>query len=183
MLHRDLMEGDEIVPRARPHRTIDDDTADGIDPVEHDKANPRFLRRLHRQAHRRDKGVEAATDVLDVEDEGIESGELGRGRFALFGLVKAIDRQSRGRVDLVVDHFLIEHPADAVLGREKHLQFDLRRVGEQIDGGAPLAIDARLIGDEADFFPFQQGKPIALEHVDAVEHRRRITRRCFPRGH
>src|SRR5947199_44732 len=82
-------------------------------------------RPLHGEAHRGHVGVEARADVLDVEDEGVEAGELLRLRLARLA-VEAVDRQAADRIARVAD-LLVRHAADAVLGAEERDERHPRR--------------------------------------------------------
>ena len=68
------------------HGTFDEHAADRIRAVEHEEFQFRIGRGGEAFADRGDVGVEAAADVLDVEDERVEPGELFGRRRAAFAV-------------------------------------------------------------------------------------------------
>ncbi len=149
-------------------RAIDERAADGIDAIEDDEGQAMFGGCLHRQAHGGDVGVKPASDVLDVEDEGVESGQIFGLRFAGWA-VEAVDRKAGPVVAAIGNFGLVELSADAVFRAEKGLEVHVTRRVKEIDGGPAVAGEAGMICDEAGTPAAEWGEPIALEDVDAVQ--------------
>ncbi len=94
---------DEAALGAVEHRPFDAHAADRVRTVEHDELLPcACAAAVEAFAHRGDVGVEAAADVLDVEDQRVEAVELFGGRRAAFA-VEAVDRQAGLLVARVAD--------------------------------------------------------------------------------
>src|SRR5690606_4893162 len=103
VLHRDFVKGDKVISLAFADGAVDEDTADGVDPIEDNKGDVGRFCRLHGEAHRRKVGVETTSDVLDVEDEEIEPLHLFPGGFAGLTFVEAVNRKAGGGVASVID--------------------------------------------------------------------------------
>ena len=102
-------------------------------------------------------GVEANSGVLQVDDDGVEFGEVfGLGPLVgVLGAVEADDGEVGGGVGLGGDFGGVLLAEDAVLGREERGEFqagdEFRSVGgEQIDGAAAFAVEAGLVGEQAE---------------------------------
>lgn len=94
--------------------SFDDDSTNRVYPVEDEKLALGQLCRLHAIAHGGDIGVKAATDILNVEYQGINVLEKpGRG-FARC-TIKAVDFQPGFAINTIVN-FSLSSAADAVLG-------------------------------------------------------------------
>ncbi len=90
----------ELVPVG--DRALERQTADGIGPVEHHDGDLRPGRFLEDIAQRRHVGVEARADILDVEDESVEAGEILRARAPRLAVERS-NGQTRSRVQAVGD--------------------------------------------------------------------------------
>ena len=181
---------------------------DGGGPVEDDEVDAVLGRGLHGVGHRRDVGVDARPDVLDVEDEdvdpldharlrhlarllGVERAHvlvdvLEHPRFGLEGLpVEAED----GELELlvVVERHVLARlgvPPDAVLGTVEGDEIDGRVRAEQVDRRPQARVRSRGIGDQAD--------PLALDEIEVLFEEdldpeldpggRRLRRRLRPLG-
>ncbi len=107
--HRDGKLPDERLVARLQHRPFNRDPADGIGTVAHDdgKASPR--RSAQAVGHGVDKGVDARTDILEVDDEDIDEIEHLGGRLARFA-VEREDRHVAARVFPMrgLDHVVLE---------------------------------------------------------------------------
>jgi len=168
MPDRHRMEAGEA-DHAGLHRTIHDGSAHRIHPVENDETQTLFRGRFHGQAHGGDVGIKAATRVLDVEDQGVESRHLFGERLPGFP-IEAVDGQAGSRVFPIDDFLLIEIPADAVFRAENGHKFHPRSLGQQVDRGNPLAAEAGVIGDEADLEARERREVLLNEDVDPILH-------------
>ena len=114
-----------------------------------------------------DVGVETTADVLNVEDESVDFGELVSGRFAAFA-VKTINGKAGAFIDAVGNGF-VEVAVDAVLGTEEHLEMHVGRVVEHVNRRIAAVTAASWIRDEADAQSFELGEVVPGQDVDAVE--------------
>src|SRR5688572_17811907 len=154
--------------RAAVDGAFDHAATNRIDAIKDKEFQFRFARRLHAVAHSGRVSVEAAADVLDIEDESVEVFQLfGSGRAAF--AVKAVYGQAGLFID-AVSKFLVELTANAVLGTEQGLELDAFGGFENVDGGIAVAIDAGVVGDQADAQVLQWCELLLDEDVDPVEH-------------
>jgi hypothetical protein len=96
--------------------------------------------------------------VLDVEDQGVEPGELGRrgAKRGGAGPVEGVDRQAGAPIALVSHrHHVGRVAAHAVLGAEEGPELHPRRALEQVGGVAQAAIHRGGVGDETHRLPAQ----------------------------
>ncbi len=140
------MERDEV-GRPQPHRALDGSGPDRVNAVEHDEFHPRLCGGLYRQPHRRNVGVKPAADVLNVEDEGVQPGELFRQRLACLA-VQAEDFQAAIRIGAVTKLF-IELAEQPVLGTEQRLELYPIRLEQKIKCRVALTIVAGVVGDQS----------------------------------
>src|SRR5699024_4255700 len=151
--------GGVIVPHHRAVRRA----ADRVRPVEHDEILAGAGRGDHRLVHRPDVGVEPHTDVLDVEDDGVNPG-LGVERLELGG-VRTVGVVNGDAGPLVhVGLFGVAGlggAAEAMLRTEDradvHLAGGVHRVH---DADQAVGDDAGRVGDDAD--------PAAVEHPPVI---------------
>ena len=121
-------------------------------------------RSLHRVSHGRDISVETDPGILNVEHQRIKTGKL-RIRWPQSISVQAINRQSRCRVPRRRDAF-IHRSADPVFRAEQRHQLHARRVREQINRAASLAVNPRLIGDQPHALASQRREVLRLKHIN-----------------
>ena len=115
------------------HGAFDLEPVDGIRPIQHDDRNLPLGGLLHGIGHRRHVGVEAGTDVLEVDHERVDAVEHRRRRPAALA-VEGVDRQA-GLGVCFGRHGRVEHTANAVLGTEERHELDVLGVVQQIDRG------------------------------------------------
>ena len=136
-------EGEVVVPDEIPFHGA----ADRVRAVEHEDALAVLGRGLHRVGHRPDVGVVARADVLDVEDERVESLEHLCLRPA-GGPVEAVHRDPSLPVgDL--DQVLL-HGVEAVLRGEERRQRHLRQVGHHLPCVPERGIHRGRVRDQPD---------------------------------
>ncbi len=134
------------------------DPADRVDPVEDDELDAGLLRGFHGESHGRDVGEEAAPDVLHVEDEGIETREVGGPRFAPRDAgIKAVDLQAGFPVDTILD-VAFQLAANSVFRSEEGPQIQLPGIVEKIDRGLAFPAQPGLVGNQTDLESLQVGK-------------------------
>ena len=95
--HGERVEADEGRERRIAHVALDDDATERVWPIEHDDPHAHARAHAHGEGHRPVVGVVARADVLQVDDEHVESAEHRDGRFASLA-VEAPHRQSGRRV-------------------------------------------------------------------------------------
>ena len=142
---------------------------DRVGAVEHDESHAVLGARFHAVPHRRDIGVEAATDVLDVEHDRVDALQHLLRRLACLA-VERPDRQARRVVLAVADAFLVELALQSVLGREDRDELDGRKVRKDVDRATAVRGEAGVVRHEADLAAFELLAVVAREHVDAAEH-------------
>ena len=145
-----------------------DGGADGILAVEDDDAFAVGGGGFHAVDEGGEVGVEAAANVLEINDEGVEIAELGGGGVTVFA-VEAVDGEAGGGIPAVGDFFLVQIAADAVFRAEEGAEVDLGSAVEEVDGGRAVAVVAAGVGDQADAEAGEAAELAAGEDVDAVE--------------
>jgi hypothetical protein len=130
-------------------RSFDGNAVDGVRAVEHRKEQSTAGDNLHGVEHGREIGTVADADVLNIEDECVQAGQhLGRGGLGF--AVEAIDGQSGARVGCVQNRLAgLGIAAHAVFRTEERLQLDCVGLVQQVDSTAELAVDGRVIGNQA----------------------------------
>ena len=121
-------------------------------------------------------GVKAAADILDIEDDRIESFQnIGGWPASGVGVaVNAIDRNAGGRVLRIGNVGRVHRAGHAVLGTEDGIERDARGMGKDIDGAASLRVQTGLVGEQPDFLFAIGGadgiEVMGLEHIDSGLH-------------
>ncbi|MDW8207604.1 MAG: hypothetical protein RMJ43_07180 [Chloroherpetonaceae bacterium] len=147
--------------------SFDMDSVDGVGSVEDDVAEVVLCGGFEGVEERGDVGVEAASDVLDVEDEGVDAGELvGLGALALS--VEAVDGESGSGVVGVGDAG-VGGALESVFGCEEGVEVESGGVVEEVDGGYSVLVAAGVVGDEGDVASEEGLEVLLLEDVDAGE--------------
>ena len=123
---------------------------DRVRPVEHDELDVVARAGFHRVRHRPDVGVVARADVLDVEDDRVETVEhLFRGNAGR--PVETPDGKARDRVGVVLDFDeILRGRPQPVLGTEQTGELNLFSSVEPIDRMVQLAVHGRGVRDETD---------------------------------
>ncbi len=141
----------------------------GVHPIQHTERDSHFGARFHRQSHRGDVGVEACADVLNIEHEGVQRGELRLCRF--FALpIKAVDGQTSAFIH-AVGHGFVQLTPNAVFGTKQrhepiprlpHGVYRRLQVGGQtrVVGNQPNSLAERRLGTQ--------------KHIDSTENHRLI---------
>ena len=103
---------------------------------------------LHQVSHGGGVGIEAHADILDVDDNGIETGEHLPGRPAL-RTVEAMDRQARFGITTGRD-LPVPIGAYSVLGAEQGNELNASRRSQSLNGAPPGTVAAGIVGEETD---------------------------------
>lgn len=167
-----VAEGDPVdageVAFADEEGAIHGEAADGVDAVEDDEADACLGGGVHGKGHGGDVGEEAAADVLHVEDEGVEVGELFGLRFAEVDAgVEAVDGEAGGFVEAALK-VAFSDAAEAVFGGEEGGELAVGSLVKEVDGGLAVTGAAGLVGDEAELEAFEIGEVPGGEDIDAV---------------
>ncbi len=124
-----------------------------------------FLCRPHAVCHRIDERINAAADVLQIDDEGVDVFHHLLGRHPRFA-VERIDHDARSLIGSVrrFDHVVLQVAANSVLRAEKSRQIKIRVSMKCICRmNKTTGQHRRLIADEAD--------PLALDKADFSSRR------------
>ena len=133
-------------------------SVDRIWTVADDDSLAIFCGRAHAAGHRVYERVDAASDVLQIDDERIDVRNHFLGRLADLA-VERIDHDAGPRIADVrsLDHVVLNVPADAVLRTEKRRQVDfgmfvkyVRRMLKRVRQ------NRRLVADETDALPAEE---------------------------
>ena len=139
MAHRQRAGADEALPaRAQPQAL--DRPAGRIGPIEHPDRLAMPRRGLQHVAQRGDEGVDAAAEVLQVDQQDVEGLHHGRRR-SPHRAVEAEDRDAVHRVGKVrrLDHVVLLVAAQAVLRTERRRQFQIGKRGQRVERMHQLA--------------------------------------------
>ena len=144
--HRHRHPADEAGEVRIQDRPLEDVAAERIGPVEHKDGNALLGRRLKTKAQRPEVGVNARADVLQVDDQDIETLEHRLSRFSHIG-VKTVHRDLSQRIKRVrrLDHVVLLLGPQAVLRSEQRRQLARQALAEDFIGGAEAGVDRRLI--------------------------------------
>ena len=146
--HRDRAGADEALP-ARTKRQPLDRSAGGIGPVEHPHALAMLGGGFEHVKQGRDVGVDAAAEVLQVDQDRVERAHRLAGRAAVLA-VEAEDGDSVGRVGEVrgLHHIVLEVAADAMLGAEHGGHVQPGR-GQRVEAVRQVVGHRRRMGEQA----------------------------------
>src|SRR5699024_8493203 len=129
----------------------------------------------HRLVHRPDIGVEPHPDVLDVEDDGVDSGVVVEA-LELLGVrtVGVVDRDSGAFVDVGAFRIAgLSGATKAVLGAEDGADIHVAGAVHGIhDADQAVADDPGGIGDDADPAAAEYAPAIGVGDVGTGQHRR-----------
>ena len=163
--HRDVVVGHEGLQLVIPRRSLNVHPVNRVGPVQHVEFNARFGRGLQGVSHRRDVGIEARADVLDIEHERVEALQLFRRGPLAVAAIEAVDGDSTALVDAIGNVRLVQFSAQPVLGREDRFEADIWRRGQQVDVAPPQAVDPRVVGQEPDFLATQACETLGCKHI------------------
>lgn len=143
-------------------RSLDDRAADRIGTIEHPELFPKLPRTLHRVRHRRDVRVRPRADVLNVEEQHVDSSQhLGarmtrRAVEAEYGEARLrINRRGNRGAGAAI-------AAEAMFRRIDRLEANVAVVADRVDDRFEPRCDAARVGDDADAATVQ-GAPIRAE--------------------
>ena len=118
----------------RPQRQAFDRPADWIGPIEHPHRFPVLRRRFQEIAQRRDERIDAATQVLQIDENDIECAHHRISRLAHLA-IQAEDRDAMHRVVEVrrLDHVVLLVAAQTMLRTERGGELDVAARGQRIE--------------------------------------------------
>jgi len=169
----DGVKADKRLQTIVKHGATNVDAIDRIWPVEDDEANAVVGRGDHGIAHGRYVGIEARTDVLNIEHDGVYILQHCGGRPSNLA-VKTDHLNSGTRVEAITDDLGIELAGKTVLGAEDSHELDVRSVVQQVNTASPVASDARVVREQTDSGAGQLPEFIAFENVDSRQNNSRI---------
>ena len=186
MPHRQRAGTDEALPACAQQQTFDR-PAGGIGPVEYPHRLAAPGRRFEHVAQRGDEGVDAAAEVLQVDQQHVEGRHHGLGRTAHFA-VKAEDRDAMQRVDVVrrLDHVVLLVAAQAVLRTEGGGQLEVGQGGQRIERVRQVAGQRSRVGKQGDALAGERatqrglGEKAIQSEVDGGVHGHRVSLRAKP---
>jgi len=167
--NREAMEADERLLAVVQHRARDVNAVDRVRAVENNKSDVVVGSRLHRVTHRRNIGIEARTDVLDIKHNGIDSIEHFRSWPSDFS-VKTEDLNSGAGIDVIINNRDVELPAKAVFRAKYPHELNIFGVMQKENGALPVSVDAGVVGDQRDPVAMQRLEIVARQNVDASQH-------------
>ncbi len=177
MAHRHRARADEALPAVLEQEPLDR-PADRVRAIEHPHRLAVLRRGLEHVAQRRDEGVDARAEVLQVDEQNVERLHH-RGRRPAHFAVQAEDRDPVGRVDVVgrLDHVVLLVAAHAVLRPECGGQAEVLMRCERIDRVREIGGDRGRVGEQGDATAIERLPDGAVEQ-QAVnpEFHRTITR-------
>ena len=146
MPHRHRHSTDEAGEFTIQHRPLEDVAAERIGPVEHKDSNALLGGRLKTKAQRPEVGVNARADVLQIDDQDIETLEHRLSRFSHIG-VKTVHRDLSQRIEHMrrLNHVVLLFGPQAVLRPKQRRQLARQTLVEDFIGGAEAEVDRRLI--------------------------------------
>jgi hypothetical protein len=167
----DRSPADEALPALLAQRPVEVEPAARVGPVEHDHGQADLCAARHGLAQRRDVGVAARADVLQVDQQHVEAGQRRRIGPAL-GAVERDHRQPGGAVARVVDRVARGHvAADAVLGREQAHQPDALVGRQPVHAGHEPSVDAGRVREQAQALAAHELDALVEQHVDPQARR------------
>src|SRR6185437_14488667 len=126
-------------------------------------------RGFHAIKHRARVSVKSRANVLNIEDQRIDSVQHFWSKPPCFAGVQAINRQSSGGIAAVRHVRLIFFPGESVLGREQRFHPQSRREHE-IDITLAVAAEPRMIRDKSDIFPLEWREVLLTKYIQACKH-------------
>ncbi len=116
MADGEIVTANVAIQRRVEHGTFDAGASDGVGAVEARRTRLRLAGLLDTVKHARSRRIEASSDVLDVEDHGVEFLEHSRRHARAAVAVEAFDRAGHGLVDVVRDVVGVDGSCDPCSG-------------------------------------------------------------------
>ena len=148
--HRHRAGADEAFPAVAQGQAFDR-AAGRVRAVEHPDRLAVLRRRFEHVAQRGDEGVDAAAEILQVDEQDVEAVHHRGGRPAHFA-VQAEDRNAVLRVAEVrrFDHVVLLVAAQAVLRAEGGGQFEVGQGGQRVERVGEVGGDRGGMGEQGD---------------------------------
>ncbi len=146
--HRHRPGADEAFPAGAQRQALDG-TARRVRPVQHPHRLAAPRRGLEHVAQRGDEGVDAAAEILQVDQQHVEAVHHDIGRPPHFA-VEAEHRDAVRRIEVVgrFHHVVLFVAAQAVLRAEGCRQLDVGQRGERVDGMDQVARRRGRVGEQ-----------------------------------
>src|SRR5690606_18035166 len=165
----DAVKADETLFAVIEHRARNVHAINRVRAVENEETNAVVGGCLHRVTHRRDVGIEAGADVLDIEHDCVDTLEHVARRSTHLA-IQTEHRDAGATIDAVGDEFGIEIALVPVLGTEDAREFDVLRFVQQAGGTPPVAVPSGVIADQGDTLPRKRCETVAYKNIDAGHH-------------
>ena len=148
MAHRQRPGADEAFPAGAQRQALDR-PADGIGPVQHPHRFAALRRRFQHVAQRGDEGVDAAAEILQVDQHDVEGVHHRIGRLAHFA-VEAENRDAEHRIVEVrqLHHVVLLVAAQTVLRAEGGGELDVAACGQRVERMGQVGRDRSRMGQQ-----------------------------------
>jgi hypothetical protein len=174
--HRQRTRADEALP-ARAQGQALHRPAGGVRPVEHPDRLAVLGGRFEHVQKRGDEGVDAAAQILQVDQQDVERPHHLAGRSAVLA-VEAEHRHAMDRIGEIraLDHIVLLVAAHAVLGSDGGGELQIRQGGERVQRMGQVVGHRSGMGQEGDAAAGQRGAQggVGDEAVEAELHGRCI---------
>ena len=167
--HRHRAGADEALPAGAQGQAFDR-AAGGVGAVEHPDRLAVLRGGFEHVAQRGDEGVDAAAEILQVDEQDVEAVHHRGGRPAHFA-VEAEDGNAELRVEEIrrFDHVVLLVAAQAVLRAEGGAQLDVGQGGEGVERMRQVGGDRGRVGEQGDALAGQRAAQggVGEQAVDA----------------
>jgi len=167
--NRQAVKADEGLLAVIQNRASNVYAVDRIRTVEDDKPDVAVSRRLHRVAHRRNVGIEARTDVLNIKHNSIDTVEHRR-RWSSNVSVKTQYWNTGSSLNVVRDKRDVEFPAEAVFRTEDFNELDVLGVVQMANRASSMSIDTGVIGNQRNASARERCEIVLGQYVNAGQH-------------
>lgn len=167
--NRQTMKADEGLLAFIQHRAANVYAVDRIRAVENNKSDVAVSGSLHRVAHRRNIGIEARTDVLNIKHNSIDTLEHRR-RWSSNVSVKTQYRNTGSGFNVIRDMRNVEFAAEAVFRTEDFHELDVLGVVQMANRALPMSIDTGVIGNQRDASARERCEVVPRQNIDTSQH-------------
>ena len=167
---RYAMKADERLLAIVEYRACNGSTVDRIRPVENDKPDAEFARCLHGVTHGRYIGIEARTDVLNIEYDRIDLIEHRR-CWPMRVSVETKNGNAGVAFSAITNNGDVELSLQPVFGTENAHEINCLGIVQNSNGAFAVSIDTRLIGDQCNSLPAKRCEIITRQNVNAGQYR------------
>ena len=167
--NRQAVKADEGLFAVIQDRAANVYAVDRIRTIENDKSDVAVSSSLHRVAHRRNVGIEARTDVLNIKHNSIYILEHRRGWSSNVS-VKTQYRNTGSGLNVVGNQRDIEFPAEAVFRAEDFHELDVLGLMQMTNRALSMSIDTGVIGNQRDAPARERCEVVPRQNIDTSQH-------------